>query len=752
MIFKQSKKEDPIKKDIEKELGKVLSRDSDIGWGSKSLDYKEYSSELFRTKGLDIVDKMVRSDAQVKNSYFIRRLCILATGRDLVPGDDSPEGKEQQEFMDEVFKQMKGSVEDFILKISDAIRCGFKVAEIVYKYLEDGPHAGKVGIGRLLVRNSKNYKFDTDDAGNLKPKGLIEDPGGANEQPLPVDKFIIWTYGRFDDDATSLYGMPEFEAAYKYFYANDITLRFWALCLEKNAKPLWKVEVKEGHNPTTEEVDNLLSTLTNIHRKSAIKIPIWAIVERVDPPVTKEEAYEKFMNFNNQMISKALLLGTLIQQEGSLRGSYALGKKQFDLFYLNNRQIMAQIEEEVFYEQLIKKIIDINFEKPIYPRFKLIDPDDPEVLESKAKILAYLRNIPGLELQEEEIREWLGLPNLTNPEEDTEKKKPEPKLDQELEDDPAEEKPKEYAQDAIFSRKKLPQEEIVKYADWIRIYDQLPQMATAELSNAFQSEMAKVIKKLKKDGKVDYDTLKEIKINPAPIQKAYENLGKRAYYAGLRMADNEVARHLNQVSQFAVDSGIEIDTDELDLKVELSQELLEAAARRLNANAYLAGATEAGKLSQDAEYMIFQSIENKWELTRLIAELEVIGATRAMATSVLTGFQATTSRIYNQARVDLFASTDEVAGHLYSAILDNRTTELCRELDGRMWRKDDDGWMHYIPPNHFFCRSIIVPVFRGDEPPEWDLPPDGLEPAEGFGGPAGSVVRPARSIQHPGYE
>lgn len=79
-------------------------------------------------------------------------------------------------------------------------------------------------------------------------------------------------------------------------------------------------------------------------------------------------------------------------------------------------------------------------------------------------------------------------------------------------------------------------------------------------------------------------------------------------------------------------------------------------------------------------------------------------------------------------------------------------TELCRSLDGKMWSKDDPEIALYQPPNHFNCRSILTPVFRGDEPGEWDEAPQDLEPAEGFGGSVGSRVKPAGSTRHPGYE
>lgn len=90
----------------------------------------------------------------------------------------------------------------------------------------------------------------------------------------------------------------------------------------------------------------------------------------------------------------------------------------------------------------------------------------------------------------------------------------------------------------------------------------------------------------------------------------------------------------------------------------------------------------------------------------------------------------------NEARFAEFtdpALGDFVQAMAYSAVLDDRTTEICRELDGDTWSADSDMWNKYRPPNHFNCRGVLVPITRADG---WDGeesdPPD-AEPAPGFG-------------------
>ena len=44
----------------------------------------------------------------------------------------------------------------------------------------------------------------------------------------------------------------------------------------------------------------------------------------------------------------------------------------------------------------------------------------------------------------------------------------------------------------------------------------------------------------------------------------------------------------------------------------------------------------------------------------------------------------------------------------YSAIEDNRTSNICRQLDGVVKKYNDPFWSAYYPPNHFHCRSTVI--------------------------------------------
>jgi SPP1 gp7 family putative phage head morphogenesis protein len=74
---------------------------------------------------------------------------------------------------------------------------------------------------------------------------------------------------------------------------------------------------------------------------------------------------------------------------------------------------------------------------------------------------------------------------------------------------------------------------------------------------------------------------------------------------------------------------------------------------------------------------------------------------------------------FNEGRKMAFNDPDvvaDIAGVQFSAILDERTTDVCDQLDGMTFRNDDPDLARFTPPMHFQCRSVLVPVLIDDIP------------------------------------
>ena len=67
----------------------------------------------------------------------------------------------------------------------------------------------------------------------------------------------------------------------------------------------------------------------------------------------------------------------------------------------------------------------------------------------------------------------------------------------------------------------------------------------------------------------------------------------------------------------------------------------------------------------------------------------------------------------NLGRASIFERYPEkIYAFQYSAILDSKTTETCRSLDGRVVRAGSKEFYQYNPPRHYGCRSIWVEILQ----------------------------------------
>lgn len=63
--------------------------------------------------------------------------------------------------------------------------------------------------------------------------------------------------------------------------------------------------------------------------------------------------------------------------------------------------------------------------------------------------------------------------------------------------------------------------------------------------------------------------------------------------------------------------------------------------------------------------------------------------------------------------VQIEASKETLPLLQFDAVIDNRTTEICRPLDGTILPVDHPFWRRFYPPNHYNCRSTVRQLRSG---------------------------------------
>jgi phage gp29-like protein len=274
--------------------------------------------------------------------------------------------------------------------------------EINYKPLTSGRFAGKVGLQSIKSKDPSAFGFDMDEYLNIKGFTMLSAGG---EMQLPLDKFIIYTYM---PSYEMPYGQSDLRAAYKHWFCKDIITKFWNLHLEKFGMPTAQGRYKRGM--PKDQQDELLRALDKIQQETAIVIPEDVTIELLEAKRDGEAGYLRAIEFHNRQIAKAILGQTLTSDEGSHSGSFAMAKVHMDILGHYLRKIKRDIEETVMRDQLIRRLVDINYPNGAYPRFTLgcMDDRDPAVM---GVFIEKLIGCGVVSPDEAWIREYIGVPS-----------------------------------------------------------------------------------------------------------------------------------------------------------------------------------------------------------------------------------------------------------------------------------------------------------------------------------------------------
>ena len=677
--------QETIKRLKRPEMGEISKSGTDI-WGIGNLPVYN-PDDLAEKKGLEIYRTMQRRDGQVKAVFMLKKHARLSTPWDIRAEDeDDQDAVKQAEFIEHCFSEMKGNINNTLLKIWNAMRDGYSVAEINYKILTGGEFKGMIGIENIKVRKAINYMFKCDEHGNVEEKGLIE----SGNKPLPVNKFILFAYNPNDDDADSLYGESDFRAAYRYYFSNDIVQRFWNVFLEKFGQPTVIGRYEVG-TPKIKQ-DEYLEILKNIQTNTAIVMPKGLEAELMEAVRRGEAGYKDAFNINNAMIARALLVGTLLMDTGE-QGSWALSKTHFDIFIYILDYLGTETEDTIIREQIIKRLIDFNFPQPKYPYFKfesLIKDDQ----KAKAEIAKMLVDAGLINPEEEWVREFLKIPAK---EEGIVLPEPKPAGGGFIEEYQTRLKrqPNQYEKKCNFTR-------IVKNLDnfEVKAKEDLREILT------WQKEALK-------------KSITRAKIMESQNAREVEKL-QLSYVGEFRDCVKGWLQELFRYGMSEVESELKINKF-VGLPAEKAMQYLK------NKAFWIAGVTRDAVL-KDAKGILYTGMKNGSTTPEIMFLLDqffkkFIGTpgveTREgklltphhLENIVRTNF----SDAYNQGRQDMMEDPDVkdiMAGEAFSAIIDERTTDICLALDGQVFIYGDPDIARYTPPLHYECRSQFIPVTK----------------------------------------
>lgn len=401
--------------------GEVAWADPDQRYAALGGRTQAYNpGQLVQKGGFRLIDQMRRDD-QIKAALALKKLAVIAPGWRVVSPEEVKQGDEWKvrRFVESELSQLDGTLDNSITEVLSALDYGFSVSELVYEQRADGPWAGNVGLRAIKTRKPHHMTFETDEFGNLLPDGITQDQGTGPKR-LPVSKFIVFKHqGEFGNP----YGISDLEAAYRAWQKKDQAYTWLAMFMERfGIPPVFLLydpgSLREDQLTALKNVFSRMQTATSamIPRKNKDSAEIWSPELAGQVSTVFLPALEMY----NTDMARALLMPQLLGISADVaEGSFARAKVHFDVFLLVVNKLRSDVAEFAINEQVVRRLVDLNFGGGPYPIFQF----NPLTEELVGEMLQSWGQMVGSEVvtpqpdDEDHVRKLMGFPPRAEPEE-----------------------------------------------------------------------------------------------------------------------------------------------------------------------------------------------------------------------------------------------------------------------------------------------------------------------------------------------
>jgi len=687
--------------------------------------------------------KMMR-DAQVKAVVGIIEEAVLSTGWEIHYDweVDKELGTQMVNFLYETLNrinetpQSAGGVEDLLEKMMDALWFKKSTIELVYAHDKMNEY---IFVKKAKLLPPESIRLPIDHLGNLLaveqyPYSIEQEylesgdyvRQGVDPVELDMDKILLWING---DDYSQYHGKSELDAIYKYWFLKDFILKFWSMFIERFGAPLLVAFVKAKNMKAARDGLKNIITQTSFTLEKDDKMEI---VE----PKKEGEAFNNMIKYCDGEITKGLLMPTLMIETGE-GGSKALGDIQFKLF--EYRIMFIQRKLQNLMRALIKKEVDLNFPNvkhyPVFT-FKPLTITQRRMMAQTFDLLIKNALIHPLEPW---IRKELQLPEMDDEFWDDLDQAWRAKMtagSQTIIDTPTP------VADITRTEAQTPQREAAPVGESQRELSQTTRIKR-QLDNADQkfadflvpqvySNIEALVKHVEEELKADKNIefakmpswLKNLKYKFTGLEEGFREM-MDDILVDVTLEDN------SHLTRYGMKSAFDVPTRTGAFRW-IDQRMTDIRSGLLDYGSANANELEL-RILEDTKLIVQKGLDEGLRGRDVVNNLrETMLGKRYNPAQLQTVVRTNTTAIVNQGKKGFArANSDFVRGMEFVAIIDDRTTTICEELNGKQFAMDDPNLDKYTPPLHFSCRSVLDYITEGS--PKFS--PKGItqDVPEGFG-------------------
>ena len=722
----------------------------EVGYASQSMiygsgDFTRYNPDvLLRRKGLGIYDKMLDDDQVYALSQFLK-LATIARGFHFPIDADDPDAEAQKEFVEFWDDMMEGALRgtwmDRLIEMQTAHDYGVSMIE---KVMDSWDWRGKAmwALRDAKLRLWSSFQFKSDKHGNAE---AVTQAAGGDKQNIDIARFIHYVNHAEKDPH---YGRSDLRVCYRPWWSKNNVIKFMNIWLERMASGFtW---FKEKGNVTDAARTAIENILDQMQSASGFMIPD-SVDFNVSQPSTTD-AFERAIAIYDKAMAKGMLVPNLLglSEQGSV-GSYAQSKVQLEAFFFTLDARSHRVADAI-QEQLVRELARWNFgldRPPKYTPLPLTQQQKIAIIEVWTKAVtsgAAKADLPS----EQHLRQMLDFPARA---EDGEKgpndgsyRPPstlEPEPDSRAGGDSIVEGNKaappggeakgsgQFAEGGWAARVNF--KEMDRWSEAI-IADGVEDLGGA-MDAMWDGLKKKIVGQRLGTRSSDAEKIAALEIPSAQlasIRKAMVKTMRAAWKAGTEQAQAELPAQ-STLSEYAA----RVPRPGFDL--ELMEEFLKArsftSTKKVTAAVLeqVQGALYNGLKYDKTTAQVMSDL--KPLIQEMIPKVDSAGRTVNKAHRLETIVRTNSWEAINESRQSVFGDPDLegfVQAMEYTAILDDRTTEICSHLDGKVYPVDSPNWDGLRPPNHFNCRSLLIPITAVDKWKASPPPSSRILPQKGF--------------------
>ena len=686
----------------------------------------EYLTDLQGKAGSDIYDQMRKSDTNVK---MVLRVCkypiVACSWRITNDGDaklDDITAVANAYFME----QMKQSWQGLLFNILTMLEFGFSVFEIIWAPWE---YQGKTYLAPKLQFRQQQSIEDID----AETGFMTQNKRDGSEAKIPFSQLVFFIMEQEGDDFR---GNSILRSAYRNWYYKDKFLNQWSIAIERNVGGVPVATLPEKYaaqdSPVRKGLERALKDYIT-HTTQWISIPEGVKLDFVEGKIN-DQVLTNAINNMDLGIAKSVLVQFLELGTGGNGGAYALSRNLSDIFIQGLQSVVNQVQT-VFDRYVLKPFVEANFGvQDNYPRLKAANLDMARKQANFDNLLKLI-NTGSIEIKrqdEQELRRALDFRPLTDEEMEVEKA---PRTiigggqfggssgnalfregERFLTSRSA--VPAFLAGSSVRTRKKQLDDAAAKTNDFMRGWileagEKLKEDIRRTLGQG--NTPAKGLKNIPTPYLSKYTAALKKEIEAMALAGWTDGFAKWERHAAARKQARAALRPLT--AQLAEKNG------------------LPSALR-----AYIDNKSEG--LAEDqlvnlrikAVYTAQKGVNDGLSVEQILADLTDVINDYAVSNKIVQGADLTAAEAVNTGEQQFYKTqvADELHAFEFVAVIDDKTTEWCRQCNGHWYTPWGTAYNRVITPCHFGCRSMLEPIWK--EPGQILPAPDNFIPSVAISG------------------